>query len=357
MAETIADRARACFNIYHECLEAIPPHGGEEQRQLFMASADTNHIPLATRVEMQLGKFNLWTSNIGVFAPLKFSMDYRLRDAPDVRGLVLKLLMSLNGNLLHLKSLLASTQTGGGISLPLEQLLHQEANDDSSSVKKLGDAIESIADNMARMHRLTNAIRRGGTDVRNSRADKFMWKDEDGNDLGPLWEKTFALQLCERKYPNASPIIHTRLASAMLTRRKRILYRQSRLEKLALNTQQPEKVVIKVAEKKPIPVPETSSQFEHQAIQIQGDAKTGVQSQAKNSIQTFNTAATPLEPEKFQHSSAPSRVSSARSLPLDDETKAHFPLPPEIKNAEDIVCPYCCILLRAKNLENTGWWR
>lgn len=36
------------------------------------------------------GRFNIWASNIGAFAPLHASLDYRLRDLADVKDLILE---------------------------------------------------------------------------------------------------------------------------------------------------------------------------------------------------------------------------------------------------------------------------
>jgi hypothetical protein len=50
----------------------------------------------ASMVEDQLARFSSWANGIGVFAPGSASMDHRLRYAPDVTGVVIGLLESLN---------------------------------------------------------------------------------------------------------------------------------------------------------------------------------------------------------------------------------------------------------------------
>lgn len=42
-----------------------------------------------TRHRDLTGRFNIWASNIGAFAPLHASLDYRLRDLADVKDLIL----------------------------------------------------------------------------------------------------------------------------------------------------------------------------------------------------------------------------------------------------------------------------
>jgi hypothetical protein len=80
--ETIFDRAEACLDSFQQCFS-----------QLQLVEGPGNAL-----IEDQLGRFNIWTSNIGVFAPGRASMDYRLRDAHDIRGLVLRLLDTLLGH-------------------------------------------------------------------------------------------------------------------------------------------------------------------------------------------------------------------------------------------------------------------
>ena len=218
-------------------------------------------------------------------------------------------------------------------------------------MKEIPAAIKAIERNIAYLHRLSNAIHKAGNDSRNIRAAQFIWKDEEGNDIGSFWKKHFALQLCERKYPDASPKIQDRMASAMLTRRKRLLYRQKRSEKLAVNTHRPQKKEVINVEKPQRPMQKQTAKEPGQA-----PSRNDTQLLPARSIRTFNTAATPLDPEKVHISSGASRVSTARSVPLDDETKFQIPPPPVMGRIEDVVCPYCCLVLPKQDLANLRWW-
>jgi hypothetical protein len=44
------------------------------------------------QAEEQLGRLYLWASNIGVFASRRASLDYRLRDAPEVANVIIGML-------------------------------------------------------------------------------------------------------------------------------------------------------------------------------------------------------------------------------------------------------------------------
>ena len=49
-------------------------------------------------IENQSGRIAVWTSNIGVFAPGRASLDHRLREVPEVRNAILGLLEVLSGD-------------------------------------------------------------------------------------------------------------------------------------------------------------------------------------------------------------------------------------------------------------------
>ena len=73
-----------CIDQFHQCLS---------RSQLL------RHGPASALVEDQYRSFNIWMSNIGVFAPAHASMDYRLREAADIKDLVVRLLETLLGHI------------------------------------------------------------------------------------------------------------------------------------------------------------------------------------------------------------------------------------------------------------------
>lgn len=58
----------------------------------------SRYDPLSVGIDLQdeLGKFNLWAGNIGVFAPLQASLDFRLIDVPDIKAQFLRQLDTLS---------------------------------------------------------------------------------------------------------------------------------------------------------------------------------------------------------------------------------------------------------------------
>lgn len=80
LAETVARGTQNCFDRFERCITL---------------AAMTNHMELVL-VQNQFARFSLWVSNVGVFAPGRTSLDYRLQEAEDVHRLVRGLLESLN---------------------------------------------------------------------------------------------------------------------------------------------------------------------------------------------------------------------------------------------------------------------
>lgn len=81
--ETIAEAANACLSSFQECMRLLTSFGPRER----------------AIVQNQLGRFSLWAANIGVYAPGRASMDYRLREVEDVHRVVRGLLEALNSSL------------------------------------------------------------------------------------------------------------------------------------------------------------------------------------------------------------------------------------------------------------------
>ncbi|KAL2844258.1 hypothetical protein BJX68DRAFT_269784 [Aspergillus pseudodeflectus] len=193
---SIAETARACLDAFQHCLEHTKQHNPRSHSSL----------------EDQLGRFSIWASSIGAFAPRRASLDHRLRMASDVQRLVYGLLQTLNE---HLRAYLS------------------HASQPSPDQDLLGTALEPISKDITLLHRLSNSIRRASRESQNQRAaTDFNLTDEEGNDVGLIFRDLFARELIARKFPGCSDTLRVRLASAMLLRRKRILYRRSRHNQL-----------------------------------------------------------------------------------------------------------------------------
>lgn len=94
-------KTKSCLDLFQACSNVL--------RARVVASdglLDSPHSPdpadsFLTRFKGQTGRFRLWAANIGVTAETRASLDYRLRDAPDVAEMVGSLLDVVSIRLAH----------------------------------------------------------------------------------------------------------------------------------------------------------------------------------------------------------------------------------------------------------------
>lgn len=89
----ISSVTRKCARSFQDLVQKLRLSDGEYDPQ----------FPL-TDAEEDLGRFNLWATNLGAHHTSSRSLDYRLQNAPDVRDHVLRLLRDLYQLLLDGKS-------------------------------------------------------------------------------------------------------------------------------------------------------------------------------------------------------------------------------------------------------------
>lgn len=78
LSKTIAQESSVCLKGFRQCIDAL---GKLDHTQ---ALGPRNCL------DDELDRFILWASNIGVFADINQSLDFRLQDIPDVVDLFLK---------------------------------------------------------------------------------------------------------------------------------------------------------------------------------------------------------------------------------------------------------------------------
>jgi hypothetical protein len=96
----------------------------------------------------------------------------------------------------------------------------------------LESALSDISAEITLLHQLSNTIRKASKETHNLKAaTAFVLRDEEGNDCESAFRGLFALEIIHKKFPMCDEMIKERVATAMLLRRKRILYRRSRYGK------------------------------------------------------------------------------------------------------------------------------
>ncbi|RAK75252.1 uncharacterized protein BO72DRAFT_529568 [Aspergillus fijiensis CBS 313.89] len=307
----------------------------------------------------QLGRFSIWASETGVFAPRRASLDHRLRYVPEIQRLVRGLLETLDDHLHH-------------------YLTQQNEERDLSAIAK----------DLTLLHRLSNTIRRASRESQNLRAaEHFRIEDEEGVDVGAAWRDTFAAEVIRRKWPACDDWLRERLASAMLLRRKRVLYRRFRHDKARMDQSVPGRDAEDQGQK-----PEAD--HEHVKKRETTSARSASGSRA-------TTSATTLNPEQFRKASAPSVLGTTRTTRMNTQEESLYPPAPKgeiIKRLEtlekerstsiedsgqhssgqdaelsrrekiiadrhailrnsEVVCPYCCCTLSGADVMDDRKWR
>ena len=241
-----------------------------------------------------------------------------------------------------------------------EEALHENAENSGSKPapqvieQKIMVALRTISENIEQLQRLSNAIRRSGVERQNLKAIDHVLKDDDGKnvdgyDLAAAF-KEYASNLFAHMHPEASKTLQERIASSILERRKRFLYRRKHQKKLAASSSNPSKPLGNRVPLKLVPgASEQVSTPMPQPNQVAA-APSRIKSQ---------TTATAFDPDIFQVPvPKSSKKSTVKSAPLTQDTKHNFPLPPRIQDGEEeFECPYCCLLLPVKEGKTERAWR
>ncbi|KAF5978883.1 hypothetical protein FCOIX_5594 [Fusarium coicis] len=278
---SVSQSAQKCFESFQQCLNSAS--------QSDKPNAAWPKLSVV-RVEDQLARFRLWTANIRVFSTGRDSLDYRLRDASDVKTPIIGLLQALDFRI----------KTGSQI---LDSMIKNQ----------------KISSEITLLHKITNTIRRAGQDTQDSRAaERYKIEGEGGNDAGPFIQSVFLNYISDR-YHGASEEIRQRLASSMVLRRKRLLYRKDRYGKNPIH----------LAQKVSGP---GMLRPESEVMTTLGDAerpaKRRIIAAPSHSAMHSADTATTFSPEGYKKAAAPSVVSVSKTVPLSDEDELIFPPAP-----------------------------
>ena len=226
-------------------------------------------------------------------------------------------------------------------------------------------SIRDVGKNIGLLYKFLNTIRKASKESQDLRAaNGFKIKDFEGNDLEAVLEERYSGNILDH-FPGISEVLRRRLASAMILRRKRVLYRRSRYAAI-----------------EGVGVPSTlhrQPRLEISTTSIQlGDAGSArpekSASVAKSSLSVAKSrthTATTITVEKFQKASTQSVVSFSNSVALANHEDLPFPAAPRTKvkielkdsggdsimDMQEVICPYCFHALSGLELSDERKWR
>jgi hypothetical protein len=188
--------------------------------------------------------------------------------------------------------------------------------------ENLDQPLRAVAHGISLLHKLSNTIRKASKESQNLTAAKsFHVQDDEGNDAEPLLRELFTNYIRDR-FPEISDAIRQRLASTMLMRRKRILYRRSRYGETPIR---PKKIVSQPVVTLPSAQQHTAEAPEQppRADEVEVGAKS-----SQSVVQSLAVSATTLAADTFKKASAPSVVSVTKTVALGDHEDLIFPPAP-----------------------------
>ncbi|KAI7770089.1 hypothetical protein LZL87_013504 [Fusarium oxysporum] len=332
---TVAENAQRCFESFRHCLDSASKSD--------KLSAPRSKPSLA-RIEGQLARFQLWATNIRVFSTGHDFLDYRLRDIPDVQTPIIGLLQALGFRVETYRT-------------PIED-----------AIEKFLNSLDGMSSEITLLHKITNTIRRASKDTQNSRATEGLKiRDDEGGDAGPFLQEVFANYIHDR-FPGISEEIRKRLASSMVFRRNRFLYRREHYGKKPIQLPQM------------IPAPLISQPEPDTIIPLddaERPAKKRIVAAPTQSVVHSTATATTLTPDRFRMAATPSVVSFPKTVKLSDIDGAVFPPAPTsalmqrytktsglakawddcIEAAGEVTCPYCFHMLPVRETIGELKWK
>ncbi|KAL8348371.1 hypothetical protein RB598_001599 [Gaeumannomyces tritici] len=302
---TIEVASRRCFLGFQKCAE----------------TGESIHLRQRSMLEDQLTRFTLWTNNMGVFAEGRASMDHRLRETPDVRVVVVCVLETLFD---HIDD--------------CAMLVPEDGSEDAPIIEEMLDRVlQGMAGEISMLFSVSNIIRRASRESQNIKAD------EENTEVDPLLQQRFLWHVRGRfPTPHEDPDkdltpeqlterlgwerLTERLASTMLLRRKRVLYRRSRYGSNPIRTKGAERPTVQfpmaTGDNKALHKPVLS-----RAIPSLDRSTSDARSHAPSTV-SFGHSATTLSQKRFQKASTLSVISASRTVALTNQDALDFPQPP-----------------------------
>ncbi|KAG4432743.1 hypothetical protein IFR05_011773 [Cadophora sp. M221] len=337
-------------------------------------------LPLSEKnpwVKDQSAQFNIWVANAGVLGVGHRSLDFKLKELPDIKALIEQLLSSLATDLLKLRRPVGQDlpavikPPSKPVQTVDDRLVKVEDHGDSdrsssSSYKFLSSSEEDEDDNPAtslvgpqitiqetidRLQRLSTVIRRSGAHHREVRIERFLQKPRNLQ-VHEVFEK-FALQKAVHLFPQAEEYLQKRISQSIARRRSRFSYIQKHKEKISARGR-----VVSTARPKiamPLKIPEGIDNTPlGNTVDVGGEkADKAIETPTIMGKSVLSvTENTKLDPRRLQAepNDRPQTVISAFI------SQSGFPNPPKLKSGtREFECPYCCLIYPATEARGQPW--
>ncbi|KAK4244252.1 hypothetical protein C7999DRAFT_17466, partial [Corynascus novoguineensis] len=300
-------------------------------------------LPLATILQDEYGRFNLWAATLAVFAPYQACLDFRLKDVPEASDVFIKQLCILDTRIeqLHEQLDLEATNTQSDLS---------PTSPAPPELWAVEDIISSIRETISWIQKLSNVVRKASAATQDERAATFVLRDETGTDISE-YLRSFYQALIQRDCKDIDKHLKDRIVHTMLLRRKRILYRKSRQRRWMLHQADETRKKLEVLPTLPnLRGKDGNSTQEADSTTVKADSPE--LSQAPSTL-----AATNVEPKSYVKQATASRISRATSAPFEPRSRLLIPPRPEAANkGTEFLCDYCCLIIPSTQATDLDKW-
>ncbi|KAI9763063.1 MAG: hypothetical protein M1840_000954 [Geoglossum simile] len=290
----------------------------------------------------ELGRFRVWAGNVGAHRSGRVSLDYRLREARDMREGVCKLLDHLKIVLERAYSILSGKQLPHDV-----ELFDPDSSDDGIDAvnllqpkTELQEIFRSVQKVIVYLYDLALYFRRPAQSDRLPKLAKI--------DISHFreWDQRHV----EEKFPHASPALIRRLGRANSERRRMFEYREKHHDKLSRNLDTTTLTTLEPKAESDTNVGGSRYTAKSGLPRVATGA-TAAPSTSAATADTQTTVATFVDTGEVITDDTLSETSSAASEGPDEESTLHLPsLPKGATYGEIFQCPYCYDMMKI----NTG---
>ncbi|KAK5454989.1 hypothetical protein LTS15_005709 [Exophiala xenobiotica] len=359
---SICKLADSCYESLEKVLEDALEPGSQQhhQRILLLFRRLTRRKSVFTLSDLRDGfeQFRVWAKNIGVFATDNLSLDFRLKEATDVKAGIISLLDSMLLDLGECKFLIREDRPSSSEEESSDSENSSEDSSDKtcplpprtkSTAVELQMRLRTISDAIDRLIRLAEIIRSSNARSRHLKAQTYELWENDVNVL-EAFEKNYLPKLLAVRFHLEEPLL-SRFCTALSLRRRRFLYQAQHQKRLAYGRNELKRRQKTVAGQNQTQArPNGSHAMKRPAATLLGLQRTTTSSEITGHPRSQATSFNVLHFPRVASTIAPSSLQSST-------TRVDVPPPPKLpsNDASHFECPYCCILVPGAKQDRRLW--
>lgn len=319
-------------------------------------------------LEDQLGRFNIWSGSLGVFAADTASADFRLKDDQDVKDVLISMITCLRKQVEQLgqPSLLPSlleeqiqennepASSGSPVSSTTSSSSWELSSDPDSAtniksiygdVQHQSSGLTQITDIMDRLYRLSAVIRKPVSLSEHTRVAQYIEKNKDNLDLEDF--ESYVKWQIRRWYPETTVKLIDRLSDAVVLRRRKLLYRERHQQKLNEGTEDwfiernPESVYLG----------SKAGRIGTSNVAL----ASGPPARMRKTVAFSDTKSSSIDGQALPAYEKSVALSGITKFAVDRRQQLDIPAPPKPRAGREAKCPYCSKFLTNEELKKDLW--